>query len=133
VPLNDTARGILERRLANDSEFLFCNLRNGKLNLLTNAFWQAVKNAGLKRLETTADGKQKKVRFRFHDCRHTFGSRLGMAGVDLKTIMEILGHRSIKVALRYQHPAPSHKLQAVKILDGVTSISTTGKIIQLNS
>jgi len=84
---------------------------------LTNAFWKAVENAGLTRIEDGKDGKIKKVRFRFHDLRHTFGSRLGMAGTDLKTIMEIMGHKTHKMAMRYQHPAPDHKLNAVKRLD----------------
>ncbi len=133
VPINATARAIIERRLAGDSDFLFCNLKKQRLNLLTNAFWKAVKKAGLEREEMTAEGRRKKVRFRFHDLRHTFGSRLGMAGIDLKTIMEIMGHKSVKVAMRYQHPAPIHKVNAVKILDEVTSKSTTGKILFLNN
>jgi len=68
----------------------------------------------------------RKVRFRFHDLRHTFGTRLGMKGVDLKTVMDIMGHKTYKVAMRYQHPAPEHKLDAVKFLDEVPSIFTTG-------
>ena len=40
-----------------------------------------------------------------------------MNGFDLKTIMEIMGHKTAKVAMRYQHPTPDHKLQAVKSLD----------------
>jgi integrase len=41
-----------------------------------------------------------------------------MAGQDLKAIMEIMGHKNPKTAMRYQQPAPDHKLRAVKILDG---------------
>ena len=55
--------------------------------------------------------------FRFHDLRHTFGSRLGMAGTDLKTIMEIMGHKTHVMAMWYQHPSPDHKLKAVRNLD----------------
>lgn len=87
-------------------------------------FWYAVKKAGIVRIESRGD-ETKEVRFRFHDYRHTFGSRLGMAGMDLKTIMEIMGHRTHKIAIRYQHPMPTHKLEAVKILDQVPSKVTT--------
>ena len=66
---------------------------------------------------TDDEGKPKIERFRFHDLRHTFGSRLGMAGADLKTIMEIMGHKTPKMSMRYQHPTPAHKLKAVKKLD----------------
>jgi integrase len=40
-----------------------------------------------------------------------------MAGVDLTTVKELLGHKDIKMALRYAHLAPALKLKAVEILD----------------
>lgn len=130
VPVNDTLKAVLEKRLQDPrSGYLFCNSKGKKLTVLTNAFWFAVKEAGLVRIDgKTGEG----MRFRFHDLRHTFGSRLGMAGKDLKTIMEIMGHKSTKVAMRYQHPAPEHKLEAVRTLDKkIPSKIPTGQIIEM--
>ncbi len=40
-----------------------------------------------------------------------------MAGVDLTTVKELMGHKDIKMTLRYAHLAPSHKVKALEVLD----------------
>lgn len=127
VPMNDTLEKILRRRNVTElGDYVFTNAAGTRVTVLTNAFWKAIEEAGLIRREG-----EKKVRFRFHDLRHTFGSRLGMSGTDLKTIMEILGHKTAKTAMRYQHPSPSHKLEAVKNLDKIRG-TVPEKIVTLN-
>jgi integrase len=71
---------------------------------VTKSFARAVERAGI-------------VDFTFHDLRHTFASRLVMAGVDLATVKELMGHKHITMTLRYTHLAPGHKRSAIAALD----------------
>jgi site-specific recombinase XerD len=71
----------------------------------------------VKRSFKTALRKAKISDFRFHDLRHCFASHLVMAGIDITTVRELLGHKTLTMTLRYAHLAPSHKVNAVNVLD----------------
>ncbi|MBF0252550.1 MAG: site-specific integrase [Candidatus Omnitrophica bacterium] len=53
---------------------------------------------------------------RFHDLRHTFASHLVMEGIDLVTVKELMGHKSIRMTMRYSHLSQDHKIKAVQVL-----------------
>lgn len=56
--------------------------------------------------------------FSWHCLRHTFASRLVMAGVGLRTVQELMGHKTIAMTCRYAHLSPDHQAEAVRRLDG---------------
>jgi len=104
VPLNQTAKEVLVRvRKHPDSPYIFCKGNGNPYNCRT-AFLSALEKAGIKD-------------FRFHDLRHTAASYLAMSGVDLNTIRDILGHKSLEMVLRYAHLSPTHQTNAVSRLD----------------
>lgn len=55
--------------------------------------------------------------FRFHDLRHTVGTRLVANGADLMTVKEFLAHSQITTTQRYMHPTPENMLNAIDILN----------------
>jgi integrase len=57
--------------------------------------------------------------FTWHCLRHTFISRLVMKGVDLRTVQELAGHKTISMTVRYAHLAPEHNQAAIEKLDPV--------------
>ncbi len=71
----------------------------------------------VKRSFSTALRRSKIHDFKFHDLRHTFASHLVMAGIDITTVKELLGHKTLTMTLRYAHLSPSHKIKAVDVLD----------------
>jgi integrase len=71
---------------------------------LTAAFRRTTKRAGLGVMGP-------------HIMRHTFASRLVMAGVDLRTVQELMGHKSILMTMRYAHLSPDHTRAAMETLE----------------
>jgi integrase len=50
----------------------------------------------------------------FHSLRHTFGTRLGDAGVRLEVIRDLMGHSKISTTLIYVHPSRDAGREAVR-------------------
>jgi integrase len=65
--------------------------------------------------------------YSWHCNRHTFASRLVMAGVDLRTVAELMGHSNIQMTMRYAHLAPQHNRAAVDRLVPVLEPRQTRK------
>ena len=57
--------------------------------------------------------------FSFHDLRHTCASWLRMQGADIHTVAQLLGHRDLRMATRYQHLSPEFLSTAVGRLDAI--------------
>jgi len=41
-----------------------------------------------------------------------------MAGVGLRTVQELMGHKTIAMTCRYAHLSPDHQAEAIRRLDG---------------
>jgi hypothetical protein len=51
-----------------------------------------------------------------------------MRGVDIRTVQELMGHKSISMTVRYSHLAPKHTLAAMELLaEGSTASATDTK------
>lgn len=105
IPLNKEALLTLKtwREQTEHSELVFTNKEGVRFDNVKKSWAGLLKAANIKN-------------FRWHDLRHHFASRLVMAGVDLNTVRELLGHSEIAMTLRYAHLAPEHKKKAVELL-----------------
>lgn len=57
------------------------------------------------------------VGVRWHDLRHTFGTRLAMRGVPSVVIMRLMGHSSLKITERYLHALDTSLVDAIAQLE----------------
>jgi len=107
VPINETLHELLTD-LAEEanSDYVFANGNGMPRKDIRGGFRSAMEKAGIEN-------------FTFHDLRHTFGSHMVMQGVDLKTVQQIMGHKEIRMTMRYAHLAPQHVLETVQRLDNV--------------
>ncbi|PNS09820.1 tyrosine-type recombinase/integrase [Solilutibacter silvestris] len=108
LPLNDDAMRMLKqwKKQGDGKGLVFPSSSGARFNNINKA-WSGIVAAA------------KLPDFNFHDLRHDFASKLVMAGVDLNTVRELLGHADIKMTLRYAHLAPG------KLADAVSRINRT--------
>ena len=57
-----------------------------------------------------------------------------MSGADLNTVRELLGHKSIKMTMRYAHLSPTHNRRAIELIDrAFAGTQVTQKLTQEQS
>jgi len=123
IPINQTVKTVL-REMERQGDYVFCNGNGNAFTTIRKSFETALKKSGIED-------------FRFHDLRHTFASNLVMEGVDIMTVKELMGHKTLEMTLRYAHLAPNHKAKAVNILDRLMSLNppqerTAQKVVSLS-
>jgi integrase len=102
VPLADRLAGELDRLhretpYRHDDDLVFAHPHTGK---------PIDRSRLLKRFKAAlARGEVRPVRF--HDLRHTFGTRMAAQGVPMRALQEMMGHRDFKTTLIYADYAPS--------------------------
>ena len=67
-----------------------------------------------------------KVTGGIHILRHTFCSRLAMAGASTMAIKELAGHQQISTTQKYMHLAPAAKSVAIALLDNKADLAACG-------
>lgn len=105
IPMNQTIIKELQKlNKKSKSTYVFSDKNGNPSGDIKKSFLKALSKAKIKD-------------FRFHDLRHTFGSYLVMQGVDLKTVQQMMGHKDIRMTMRYSHLSPEHMQKAVESLD----------------
>ena len=102
----DTLRSVLRRFSQKTTDLVFAGITPEQVSV---AFARLCRNENI-------------LDFRFHDLRHTAASWLRMKGADIHTVAQLLGHKDLRMAARYQHLSPSFLADAVATLDGVFGV-----------
>ena len=112
VPLTEKASEVLSSILPNELDkdtYVFLAPDSMKSKRVQN-----VPSIHFKSSFETVRAKAGMEDVRLHDLRHTAASHLLMAGVDIRTLAEILGHKTMQMVQRYTHLLNDHKLKAVE-------------------
>lgn len=117
LPVNATVLDVLKDRAKRRSMatgYVFCNQVGNRMDArdLLREFYSARKKAKL-------------VKFRFHDLRHTWATRLVQNGVDLYTVQKLGRWKTITMVMRYAHHYPESLRAGVVVLDRLRPESST--------
>lgn len=130
IPLNSIASQALQERKRAQQDYEARQKENGA-DQTDSAY--VFRDAGrdsqhnYRRWFNEASMEAKVANYSWHCNRHTFASRLVMAGVDLRTVAEVMGHICIQMAKRYAHLAPQHSRATVDRLLPVSMSSRSAK------
>jgi integrase len=117
LPMNTVVRTVLfdlslGRPQAEDADVL---VFKSAYRTVARAVERAVK-ASIDTLVSAGKDASRLEGFTWHGCRHTWASRLVMAGVDLLTVQRLGGWRTLAMVQRYAHLAPDHLRAAMERL-----------------
>jgi len=113
IPINNTLYStLIEIGPQLDNDYVFADDSGKPFVTIKTGFKAALRRAGIKD-------------FRFHDLRHTFASRLVMSGVDIRTVQQLMGHKDIRMTMRYSHLSNAHLREAIKKLEHGTNLAQT--------
>lgn len=111
VPLNEIAYSVLEKYLAMNMQFVFSDY---KIKQVSKIFRDCVEISNLNK--NIRDSRNRVV---FHTLRHTFASWLVQQGISIPVVGNLLGHKDLKMTMRYSHLAPDQNRYAVTILNDI--------------
>jgi integrase len=103
VPLNSTAKAIIEAQRGKHDEYVFTFKGEPVLRINGHAWRKARTRANLSQC-------------RVHDLRHTFGKRLRAAGVGFENRQDLLGHKSSRITDHYCKAEIEALVEAVETL-----------------
>jgi site-specific recombinase XerD len=107
IPLNTVASVLLEAQK---------KITGQSPNVFLNASKEPFRKSPIRRWFEEATAKAGVKDFTWHCLRHTYASRLVMAEVDLRTVQELMGHKTIQMTVRYTHLSKPHLFEAIERL-----------------
>lgn len=107
VPLNTTAKAIIEAQRGKHEEYVFTYKGQLVRRINGSAWRKARQRAGL-------------AQCRVHDLRHTFGRRLRAARVSFENRQDLLGHKSSRITDHYCQAEIAELREAVEKLSRVS-------------
>jgi integrase len=100
IPIDDTLNESLSELHDANNQYVFQSFKERSITSFYREFWKATKKAG--------------VKCTFHSLRHTFASNLvTRLKEDMVTVMELTGHKDIRMLKRYSHTKEELKKVAI--------------------
>ena len=126
VPLTDSAKEVLERRIAASFNGYIFPVRRPK-----------TKNCEVNHITSLKKAHERVIKdcfsddpFTIYTFRHTYGTRHSQAGTELPVLAELMGHSNIQTTMIYVHAARKQKIEATAKLQAYVEAARRAKQLQ---